>query len=233
MFNAFNATPRARRARRDPRPDPYHGPGQAHGLCFSVRRGVPPPPSLKNIYKELATDLPGFVKPDHGNRELGGAGRLPPQRVARARGEANSHAKLGWQAFADEVIKVLNRQPQKRVFILWGGFAQKKACASQREQALRPQGGAPVAALGGQVPRLRLLARATPLAKEGEGEVDGRVRARRRGGCAADLISRRDFRPMVAAAASRCRVVPPPRESSPRADRRSRVGSPLWAPPWW
>ena len=129
VFNAFNATPLA-----DVRvvilgQDPYHGPGQAHGLCFSVAHGVQTPPSLKNIYKELTTDVPGFKTPAHGNLQSWAAQGifLLNASLTVRKGEANSHAQLGWQEFTDEVIKVLNRQPQKIVFILWGGFAQKKA----------------------------------------------------------------------------------------------------------
>ena len=178
MFNAFNATPLA-----DVRvvilgQDPYHGPGQAHGLCFSVRRGVPPPPSLKNIYKELATDIPGFVKPDHGNLQSWaeqGVFLLNASLSVR-QGKANSR-KLGWQEFTDEVIKVLNRQPQKIVFVLWGD-AEETAASTSR--ALRPPGGAPVAALGDQVPRLQgLLARQRLPRQGGKRRSTGACRRRR------------------------------------------------------
>ena len=180
MFNAFNATPLA-----DVRvvilgQDPYHGPGQAHGLCFSVRRGVPPPPSLKNIYKELATDLPGFVKPDHGNLQSWaeqGVFLLNASLSVR-QGEANSHAKLGWQEFTDEVIKVLNRQPQKIVFILWGGFAQKKACRLNEAKHCVLKAAHPSPLSVTKFLGCKVFSRANAfLAKEGKEEVDWRVPA--------------------------------------------------------
>ena len=180
VFNAFNATPLA-----DVRvvilgQDPYHGPGQAHGLCFSVRRGVPPPPSLKNIYKELATDLPGFVKPDHGNLQSWaeqGVFLLNASLSVR-QGEANSHAKLGWQEFTDEVIKVLNRQPQKIVFILWGGFAQKKACRLNEAKHCVLKAAHPSPLSVTKFLGCKVFSRANAfLAKEGKEEVDWRVPA--------------------------------------------------------
>ena len=180
VFNAFNATPLA-----DVRvvilgQDPYHGPGQAHGLCFSVRRGVPPPPSLKNIYKELATDLPGFVKPDHGNLQSWaeqGVFLLNASLSVR-QGEANSHAKLGWQEFTDEVIKVLNRQPQKIVFILWGGFAQKKACRLNESKHCVLKAAHPSPLSVTKFLGCKVFSRANAfLAKEGKEEVDWRVPA--------------------------------------------------------
>ncbi len=160
--------------------DPYHGPGQAHGLCFSVRRGVPPPPSLKNIYKELATDLPGFVKPDHGNLQSWaeqGVFLLNASLSVR-QGEANSHAKLGWQEFTDEVIKVLNRQPQKIVFILWGGFAQKKACRLNEAKHCVLKAAHPSPLSVTKFLGCKVFSRANAfLAKEGKEEVDWRVPA--------------------------------------------------------
>jgi len=108
--------------------DPYHGDGQAHGLCFSVQDGVPTPPSLKNIYKELASDILGFVAPATGNLEAWakqGVLLLNASLTVRAH-SANSHAKFGWQTFTDAVVKAVNDRSENVVFILWGGFAQKK-----------------------------------------------------------------------------------------------------------
>jgi len=108
--------------------DPYHGPGQAHGFCFSVNRGIAIPPSLKNIYEELKNDVPGFVKPSHGNLEAWarqGVLLLNASLTVR-QSEANSHANYGWQTFTDAVIKEINDKCRGVVFILWGGFAQKK-----------------------------------------------------------------------------------------------------------
>ena len=108
--------------------DPYHGASQAHGLCFSVSRGVAVPPSLRNIYTELEADVPGFKRPSHGNLESWarrGVLLLNATLTVRS-GEANSHEKYGWQTFTDSVIHVLNARATPIVFILWGGFAQKK-----------------------------------------------------------------------------------------------------------
>ncbi|UMM23135.1 hypothetical protein L5515_003997 [Caenorhabditis briggsae] len=109
--------------------DPYHDDNQAHGLSFSVQKGVKPPPSLKNIFKELESDIDGFKRPDHGNL-LGwtrqGVFMLNATLTVRAH-EANSHAKIGWQTFTDTVIRMISKKSEKPiVFLLWGGFAHKK-----------------------------------------------------------------------------------------------------------
>jgi uracil-DNA glycosylase len=107
--------------------DPYHGPKQAHGLCFSVRRGVPVPPSLANIYLELRDDL-GIEPPDHGNLEAWARqGVLLLNTTLTVRGgQAGSHAGKGWETFTDEVIKAVNDKDHRVVFILWGSHARKK-----------------------------------------------------------------------------------------------------------
>jgi uracil-DNA glycosylase len=107
--------------------DPYHGAGQAHGLCFSVQRGVPAPPSLVNILKELEADL-GCPRPDHGCLEAwAGKGVLLLNAVLTVRGaNAASHAGKGWETFTDEVIRAVNAKPERVVFMLWGGYARKK-----------------------------------------------------------------------------------------------------------
>lgn len=108
--------------------DPYHGAGQAHGMCFSVKKGTPPPPSLQNIFKELKADL-GIDPPNHG--ELTGwadSGVLLLNTVLTVReGQANSHKGKGWEQFTDRVIQLLNRREQPMVFLLWGGNARAKA----------------------------------------------------------------------------------------------------------
>ena len=107
--------------------DPYHGEGQAHGLCFSVRPGVPKPPSLENIGKEMVDDL-GVALPDHGSLEAWarqGVLLLNATLTVRARSAA-SHQKKGWERFTDEVIRVVNDKPETVVFILWGAYARKK-----------------------------------------------------------------------------------------------------------
>lgn len=109
--------------------DPYHGPGQAHGLCFSVKPGVASPPSLVNIYKELVTDIPGFETPGHGY--LGGwadQGVLLLNACLTVRkGEANSHKGRGWEKLTDAVVKWISINCSGVVFLLWGLPAQKKA----------------------------------------------------------------------------------------------------------
>ncbi len=109
--------------------DPYHGAGQAHGLSFSVRPGVRVPPSLQNIYKELQTDIPGFVPPRHGYlRGWAEQGVLMLNAVLTVRaGEANSHAGKGWEGFTDAVIRAVNAKDERVVFVLWGAYARKKA----------------------------------------------------------------------------------------------------------
>lgn len=108
--------------------DPYHGPGQANGLCFSVSDGIPQPPSLKNIFKELEADL-GIVPPSHGNLDAWtkqGVFLLNAFLTVRAT-EASSHQKIGWETFTDAVIKALSMQCEHIVFMLWGNFAGNKS----------------------------------------------------------------------------------------------------------
>jgi uracil-DNA glycosylase len=107
--------------------DPYHGPGQAHGLSFSVKPGVKIPPSLRNIYKELHDDL-GFAIPNHGYLvEWAKQGVLMLNAVLTVQaGNANSHKGLGWELFTNRVIEILNQRETPVIFILWGNFAQQK-----------------------------------------------------------------------------------------------------------
>ena len=107
--------------------DPYHGPGQAHGLCFSVRPGVPPPPSLQNIVAELQADL-GLDPPDHRCLDAWAAQGvllLNTTLTVRAR-QAASHQGKGWEIFTDEVIRAVNAKPEPVVFVLWGAAARRK-----------------------------------------------------------------------------------------------------------
>jgi len=108
--------------------DPYHGPGQAHGLCFSVKPGVTAPPSLKNMYKELKTDL-GCRVPNHGYLvPWAQQGILMINAVLTVRAHTpNSHKDRGWERFTDAIIEALNEREAPCVFVLWGGYAQKKA----------------------------------------------------------------------------------------------------------
>lgn len=107
--------------------DPYHGPGQAHGLCFSVRPGVEIPPSLANIFTELESDV-GCARPAHGNLDhwaRQGVLLLNTTLTVRAR-QAASHQRKGWETFTDRVIEVVNDKPEPVVFVLWGSAARKK-----------------------------------------------------------------------------------------------------------
>lgn len=108
--------------------DPYHEPGQAHGLCFSVKKGVQPPPSLQNIYKEIHSEL-GLPIPPHGElTDWAKQGVLLMNTVLTVRrGQANSHKGMGWEIFTDNVIKLLNARPEPIVFLLWGRNARDKA----------------------------------------------------------------------------------------------------------
>ena len=108
--------------------DPYHGPGQAHGLCFSVQPGVRPPPSLANVYKELQSDL-GIARANHGFLEhWAQQGVLLLNSVLTVEmAKAASHQKRGWEQFTDAVIRLVNAKEQPVVFMLWGAYAQKKA----------------------------------------------------------------------------------------------------------
>ncbi len=117
--------------------DPYHGPGQAHGLSFSVRKGVRIPPSLQNIYKELATDV-DFVRPDHGClSEWAEQGVLLLNSVLTVEaGLAASHQGKGWEKFTDSVVSHLNVDATGIVFILWGNYAQKKGAMIDRDRHL-------------------------------------------------------------------------------------------------
>jgi uracil-DNA glycosylase len=127
IFNAFDKTPFNNVKVVLLGQDPYHGPGQAHGLCFSVQDGVPPPPSLQNMYKELYSDT-GMPIPKTGNLTnwaKQGVFLLNASLTVRA-GEPMSHSKIGWAEFTDAVIKTISSEKKGVVFLLWGRFAQDK-----------------------------------------------------------------------------------------------------------
>ena len=127
LFNAFNTTPFDKVKVVILGQDPYHGAGQAHGLCFSVQNGVPPPPSLLNIFKELQNDI-GVNIPNHGNLTHWaeqGVFLLNASLSVRA-GEPMSHSKIGWAQFTDTVIKTISEKKKNIAFLLWGKFAQEK-----------------------------------------------------------------------------------------------------------
>ena len=128
IFNALRLTPYSSVKAVILGQDPYHGPGQAHGLCFSVQPGVKVPPSLQNIYKELKSDL-GIEPPKDGTLTKWakqGVLMLNTTLTVRA-GQANSHKNLGWTTFTDHVIEKLNDHEKPIVFLLWGGNARSKA----------------------------------------------------------------------------------------------------------
>lgn len=127
IFNAFNTTPLERVKVVILGQDPYHGPGQAHGLCFSVQHGVQTPPSLQNMFKEIQRDL-GFAIPNHGYlqswAEQGVLLLNATLTVEQAR--AGAHQGQGWEQFTDRAIQVVNEAREGVVFLLWGSYAQKK-----------------------------------------------------------------------------------------------------------
>ena|SRR5690554_1292915 len=136
-FNALNSTPLEQVKVVILGQDPYHGPGQAHGLCFSVRPGVPVPPSLVNIFKEIETDL-GIVPPDHGClQSWAEQGVLLLNAVLTVeQGNAGAHQNKGWETFTDKVIETVNRERDGVVFLLWGSYAKKKGRHIDRNRHL-------------------------------------------------------------------------------------------------
>ena len=129
VFSAFHLTPYDRIRVLLLGQDPYHDEGQAHGLCFSVKPGIKPPPSLANMFKELSSELPGFRVPGHGHLEpWARQGMLMINAVLTVRAHTpNSHKARGWETFTDAVIRKVNEKADPVVFVLWGGYAKKKA----------------------------------------------------------------------------------------------------------
>lgn len=129
VFNAFKTTPLEKVRVVLIGQDPYHGPDQAHGLCFSVKRGIKPPPSLANMYKELVNDIPGFQIPNHGDlTQWAEQGILMLNTVLTVeQGQAHSHANAGWETFTTEALKLLNAQEQPIIFVLWGSHARSES----------------------------------------------------------------------------------------------------------
>lgn len=109
--------------------DPYHGPGQANGLSFSVNDGIRKPPSLQNIFKELQTDIPGFKIPESGNLEAWARQGVLLLNAVLTVQESNpgSHKNFGWELFTDAIIRLISEQKEHVVFLLWGAFAMSKA----------------------------------------------------------------------------------------------------------
>lgn len=149
IFAAFDATPFDQVKVVILGQDPYHGPGQAHGLCFSVLPGTPVPPSLQNIYKELKTDT-GFVAPSHGYlMPWARQGVLLLNSVLTVEaGKAGSHQNRGWEGFTDHVVEKLNRECEGLVIMLWGSYAQAKGRVidDRRHRVLRAPHPSPLSA---------------------------------------------------------------------------------------
>ncbi|MCL9781456.1 uracil-DNA glycosylase [Vibrio sp. S4M6] len=136
VFNAFRATPFEQVKVVILGQDPYHGPNQAHGLCFSVLPGIKPPPSLANMYKELAQDIDDFQIPNHGYlQSWAEQGVLLLNTVLTVeQGKAHSHAKTGWETFTDKVIEAIDQHLTGVVFLLWGSHAKKKGQYIDRQK---------------------------------------------------------------------------------------------------
>lgn len=152
IFNALKYTPYSEVKAVILGQDPYHGEGQAHGLCFSVKKGVEPPPSLKNIFKEIEDDLK-IAPPNHGELTKWakqGVLLLNASLTVRS-GEANSHKGIGWEIFTDRVIELLNEREDPIVFLLWGGNARqkKKLITNPKHYILETVHPSPLSAYGG------------------------------------------------------------------------------------
>lgn len=158
--------------------DPYHGPSQAHGLCFSVRRGVPAPPSLRNIFEELHADL-GVPRPDHGELTAWAEqGVLLLNTVLTVREHtANSHRGKGWETFTDRVIAELNARRDGLVFVLWGASAGAKARAidGRRHSVVRSAHPSPLSAHNGFFGSRPFSKINAHLRERGEREIDWRL----------------------------------------------------------
>lgn len=149
IFAAFDATPFDQVKVVLLGQDPYHGPGQAHGLAFSVQPDVPVPPSLLNMYKEIERDL-GIPRPDHGYlMPWARQGVLLLNAVLTVeQGSAGAHQRRGWEEFTDHVVEVLDREREGLVFMLWGSYAQKKGriVDARRHRVLRTTHPSPLSA---------------------------------------------------------------------------------------
>ena len=178
IFNALKATPYEKVRVVILGQDPYHGPGQAHGLCFSVQKGVKAPPSLVNIYKELAADC-GCTIPSHGYLQYwADQGVLLLNAVLTVRGgQPNSHKGKGWEQFTNRVIELLNEREEPMVFLLWGANAQAKAAlvTNPKHLILKAPHPSPLSAHAGFF-GCRHFSRANNfLAAHGEGTVDWQI----------------------------------------------------------
>ena len=175
IFGALDATPFDRVKVVILGQDPYHGPGQAHGLCFSVQPGVPVPPSLQNIYKELQRDL-GIAPPAHGClASWAEQGVLLLNAVLTVEdGRAGAHAGKGWEGFTDHIVETLGREREHLVFMLWGSYAQKKGAVidPRRHRVLKAPHPSPLSAHRGFLGCGHFSAANEYLARHGQTPVD-------------------------------------------------------------
>ncbi len=149
IFNALDSTPFDRVEVVIIGQDPYHGPGQAHGLCFSVPEGIDPPPSLLNIYREIGDDVGGRRPPNGNLQSWADQGVLLLNAVLTVeRGRAAAHQGQGWERFTDRVVDELNREADGLVFMLWGSYAQRKGAAidTRRHLVLKAPHPSPLSA---------------------------------------------------------------------------------------
>ncbi|MDH5824541.1 uracil-DNA glycosylase [Luteimonas sp. RD2P54] len=175
IFAAFDATPFDAVRVVILGQDPYHGPGQAHGLCFSVLPGVPVPPSLQNMFKEIQRDL-GIAPPDHGCL-LPWARRgvlLLNAVLTVEQGSAGAHQGRGWEGFTDHVVETLGRERENLVFMLWGSYAQKKGAVidPRRHRVLRTTHPSPLSAHRGFLGCGHFSAANASLVRNGAAPVD-------------------------------------------------------------
>ncbi|HEU4774413.1 MAG TPA: uracil-DNA glycosylase [Lysobacter sp.] len=175
IFAAFDATPFDAVKVVILGQDPYHGPGQAHGLCFSVRPGVPVPPSLQNIHKEIERDL-GIAPPRHGYlMPWAHRGVLLLNAVLTVEaGRAGAHQGKGWEGFTDHVVETLNREREGLVFLLWGAYAQRKGAIidRQRHKVLKAPHPSPLSAHRGFIGCGHFSATNQYLSRRGQAPID-------------------------------------------------------------
>ncbi len=175
IFAAFDATPFDAVKVVILGQDPYHGPGQAHGLCFSVLPGVPVPPSLDNIFKEIQHDL-GIARPDHGClTPWAQRGVLLLNAVLTVEeGRAGAHQGKGWEGFTDHVVDTLNREREGLVFLLWGSYAQAKGKVidPHRHRVLKAPHPSPLSAHRGFLGCGHFSATNQYLAQRGQAPID-------------------------------------------------------------
>ena len=178
IFAAFDATPFEQVKVVVLGQDPYHGYGQAHGLCFSVMPDVPVPPSLLNIYKEIEADL-GIPRPDHGCLlPWAEQGVLLLNAVLTVEeGKAGAHQGRGWEGFTDHVVDVLNREREGVVFLLWGSYAQQKGKVidTRRHRVLKAPHPSPLSAHRGFLGCRHFSQANDYLARRGQGGIDWRL----------------------------------------------------------